>query len=233
MYLLTKLFSKRRIVYDFGAHNGDNIPYYLLKFDKVVAIEANPILAKQIRRRFSTEISNGKLILENCVVSQHEEIVNFYLHKFNSVLSQFTKPQNLEDFDLVRLPSKRPTGIIREHGFPEYVKLDLEGLDSEVLSILFSGKIYPRYISAELHDIRVYNLLTSTRHYRDFKLLNGSSVSDIVYQVPGFERPYRFPYHSAGPMFEDIPTAVLSAEEVSKQLVISGLGWKDLHAKKR
>jgi hypothetical protein len=31
-----------KIIYDLGANNGDDIPYYLLKADTVVAVEANP-----------------------------------------------------------------------------------------------------------------------------------------------------------------------------------------------
>lgn len=31
-----------RIVYDFGANLGDNIPYHLFKSEKVIVVEANP-----------------------------------------------------------------------------------------------------------------------------------------------------------------------------------------------
>jgi len=45
-----------KVIYDFGANRGDNIPYYLMKSDRVVAIEANPVLCNIIRERFSDEI---------------------------------------------------------------------------------------------------------------------------------------------------------------------------------
>ena len=32
----------KKIIYDFGAARGENIPYYLLKSDLVVAVEADP-----------------------------------------------------------------------------------------------------------------------------------------------------------------------------------------------
>lgn len=35
----------KRVIYDFGSKNGDDIPYYLEKPDLDVAVEANPILA--------------------------------------------------------------------------------------------------------------------------------------------------------------------------------------------
>ena len=198
-----------------------------------MAVEANPILVNQMRKRFDLELREGRLILENCVVSQNEGLVDFYVHKFNSVLSQLSKPQNPENFYEIKIPSKRPSRLIKKYGFPEYIKIDLEGLDFEILSLLFADGIHPRYISAELHDFRVYEILTSLENYKEFKLLEGISVGDMTYKVPGLGKPYTFPFHSAGPMFEDIPTSVLNAEAVLKQLRDSGLGWKDLHAKRQ
>jgi hypothetical protein len=64
----TQQFQKdRRVIYDFGSNNSDDIPYYLKKADLVVAVEANPALCNQIRSRFKIEISTGKLVVENCV----------------------------------------------------------------------------------------------------------------------------------------------------------------------
>ncbi len=46
----------RTIIYDLGANNGDDIPYYLRKADKVIAVEANPILSQEIEDRFPDDI---------------------------------------------------------------------------------------------------------------------------------------------------------------------------------
>jgi len=225
-------FATKKIAYDFGAHNGDNIPYYLLKYEKVVAVEANPIMIETIRKRFKLEIAQGRLSLENCVVSNQKGLVDFYLHRFNSVLSQLPKPQNLEDFNHIQIHSKKPSQIIKKYGRPEYIKIDVEHVDFEVLSELFGNDIYPRYISAEVHDVRVFSLLTSSKFYNEFKLLEGNSVQDLLFVVDGEVLPYRFPHHSAGPMFEDIHTESLTAAELFEELAVSGFGWRDIHAKK-
>jgi len=34
--------NMKKIIYDLGSGNGDNIPYYLLKSDLVIAVEAIP-----------------------------------------------------------------------------------------------------------------------------------------------------------------------------------------------
>ena len=45
--------AMKKVIYDFGANNGVDIPYYLLKADLVIAVEANPKLCAQIQDRFS------------------------------------------------------------------------------------------------------------------------------------------------------------------------------------
>ena len=39
----------KKIIYDFGANNGDNIKYYIQKSDTVIAIEADPKLCDIIK----------------------------------------------------------------------------------------------------------------------------------------------------------------------------------------
>ena len=59
----------KKIIYDLGSNNGDNIPYYLLKSDLVVAVEANLKLCEIIKKNFKKVIDNGKLVVENCIVT--------------------------------------------------------------------------------------------------------------------------------------------------------------------
>ena len=47
----------KSVIYDFGRNNGDDVEYYLLEADKVVGVEANPILCDEVRRRFPAEIA--------------------------------------------------------------------------------------------------------------------------------------------------------------------------------
>lgn len=59
--VLIFIFSKnkvnnKKIIYDVGANNGDDIEYYLKKSDLVIALEANPKLCEIIQDRFKSEI---------------------------------------------------------------------------------------------------------------------------------------------------------------------------------
>lgn len=95
------------LIFDIGSNNGDDIPYYLMKAKKVVAFEANPVLADEIVRRFPTHIQSGALRVENRLLvaekDQSASEVRFYVHKHDHVMSQFPRPakQKLSYFNTV------------------------------------------------------------------------------------------------------------------------------------
>ena len=41
-----------KVIFDFGAHKGQNIIYFLDRADYVVCVEANPTLYKNIKKNF-------------------------------------------------------------------------------------------------------------------------------------------------------------------------------------
>ena len=116
--------SQKKIIYDFGSNNGDDIPYYLKKGDLVVAVEANPVLCSPIEKRFSSEIQNGRLCIENCVLTadDSQDEVFFYSHKRDHVLSQFPKPSDavIHDYEKVLLPSQSVLSVtaVQNNLFP-------------------------------------------------------------------------------------------------------------------
>jgi FkbM family methyltransferase len=196
----------KKVIYDIGANNGDDIPYYLQKADMVVALEANPDLCKQLRERFLESIECGRLVVENCVVtSRHGAIsVPFYINKHSHVLSQFPKPAKPEDFEEVILPAKTIASLIAEYGLPYYVKIDAEHYDHVLLRALFRAGIRPSFLSAESHDIKVFLLMASVGRYNAYKIVDGSSVAYVYKQCEISTRKgpvyYSFPHHSAGPL---------------------------------
>jgi FkbM family methyltransferase len=230
--------SSKKIIYDFGANNGDDIPYYLKKADVVVAVEANPALCRQMEERFSSAIGDGRLKVENCVLvgdgSQPE--VHFYLHKRHHVLGQFPQPDAnvVADYEKVLLPSRSVLEILRQYGDPYYIKIDIEHYEEPILKALFQAGVRPPFISAESHSIRVFALLAGLGEYAAFKLVDGPTVAEKyknhTIAVEGGSEQYSFPPHSAGPFGEDIPGDWMNADDLFHVLARSGLGWKDIHA---
>lgn len=229
-----------RVIYDFGANNGDDVPYYLMKADLVVCVEANSELCERIRKRFQREITDGHLVIENCVLTdkEHSGQVEFYISRRSHVLSHFLKPPNdaQGNFEKVYLPSKTAVSIVEEYGAPYYIKIDIEHYDAQILRHLFEFGIRPPYISAESHSADVFSLLVGLGGYNSFKLVEGGSVSDVYSRRTvkrlreNDEVSHSFPRHSAGPFGNDIDGTWMSADDFLLFLALAGLGWKDIHA---
>lgn len=228
----------KKIIYDFGANKGDDIPYYLKRADLVVAVEADPSLCDIMRNRFQQQIKSGRVIVENHVITVDTLTeVPFYRHKTNHVLSQFPKPgdRHLKEFSKVMLPARTPISIIQEYGAPYYIKIDVEHYDQVILENLFAHDIRPPYISAESHSLEVFAMLVAQGGYKAFKLVEGRHVhrraNDILIQGDaGSVERFSFKRHAAGPFGDDIRGEWLTAENCKRLLAYRGLGWRDVHA---
>lgn len=223
-----------RIIYDLGANCGQNIEYYLLKADRVVAVEANPELADVIRNEHSAAIAEGRLTVVNAVVTiERTGRTPFYIASHN-VLSQLDTPADLRGFTQVELDAINIIDLIDQHGEPWYIKIDLEFYDNKILTALFAYDIRPPFISAEIHNIQVLDLLYRAGGYRKFKYVNGGQVVEnnpaLVQELSGNTREYHCIAHSAGPMGEDIKGPWLTIDELHQHRGPGwNLGWYDIH----
>lgn len=229
---------QRRIIYDIGSNNGDDIPYYLLKAESVVAVEANPSLCNHISSRFSREIDSGRLSLVNAaLVDTEEKFVDFYVHQKHHVLSTLNPGERHEDEYLKQqVNAVNIAHLVERYGHPYYVKIDVEGFDRQILASLHAHSIKPAYVSAESHKIGVFALLSEEMNYQSFKLVDGRSVG-AVYKQTLFHSPilnkmvaYSFPHHSAGPFGNDIFGEWMDKSTLLRYLSLYGLGWRDIHA---
>ena len=205
----------------------------------MVAVEANQELCLQISNKFAEEIKQGKLVVERYVLcdSEDQDEVAFYIHKTNHVLSQFPRPKDelIHNFDQVLIPSITPAKLIRKHGDPHYIKIDIEHFDAQILRSLFQNHIRPPYISAEAHTAEVFSLLVTQGGYDAFKLVDGASVAidyknRTISSNTGSRVNYSFPFHSAGPYGDDVDGDWLTANAMLRKLGLYGCGWRDLHA---
>ena len=223
----------KKIIYDLGGNSGLNIPYYLLKSDLLVVIEANIKLCEIIKIKFKKEIINGRLVVENCVVTVLPNNINvdFYLHRHNDFLSQFLVPNKniLNEYLKIKLPSKNIISIIKYYGYPSYIKIDLEHYDSIILKEIFFKKIYPKYLSVESHSKEILDIITHDSTYKSFKLVDGSQVHKKYKNCIVNNTRYYFPKHSAGPFGNDIDGHWLEKNNFCFLLSVIGFGAKDIH----
>lgn len=227
-----------RIIYDVGANNGDDIPYYLLKADLVVAVEANPALTDLVRERFADAIAARRLVVESCVVTAEPTAaeVPFFLSPGNNLVSQLAPPADAVagQFERTLLPARRLIEVVAQYGEPYYVKLDVEGHDHLLLNDLFRYGVRPPYISAEAHTVNAFAALVANGGYRAFKIVDGASVpveyGDHAIDTAQGPRRYAFPNHSAGPFGNDVNGPWLDGRGLLHRLAAWDLGWRDIHA---
>ena len=143
----------RDLIIDVGMHNGDDTAYYLHLGYRVLAIEANPILAEDARRRFATEIGHGRLTILNKGISDEQTISPFYVCEKHSEWSSFNKEVASRDgapFRVIDVPCVTMTQVLRQYGMPFFLKVDIEGNDKLAVFALTEGEDLPKYVSFEM-----------------------------------------------------------------------------------
>lgn len=228
----------KRVIYDLGAHNGSDLPYYLAKADKVVAVEANPELARRIETQFSAELASGRLFLESVAVTEWRGSgpVTFWTNPAADALGSLKPPHvNPNHYVPIVVPTLSIQELVLKHGKPWFMKIDLEGLDTAILRGLLVAGIRPEFISVEGHDPGVLGMLHAFGDYTAFKLQYGAEVGakfkKFEYSsMGGRKKVFSFPEHSAGPFGDDLPQPWVGINEIYDTVSVVGPGWWDLHA---
>ena len=143
------------LIYDVGMNNGDDTAYYLHCGYRVVAVEANPTLADQARRRFRRELASGALTLLNVGVAEEPGDAAFWVCETHSDWSSFHRTVASRDgspHHAVTVPCRTFRSVLEEFGTPYYLKVDIEGNDGLCLRDLAPGRL-PKYTSVEASDL--------------------------------------------------------------------------------
>ncbi|MCS3796944.1 FkbM family methyltransferase [Niastella sp. OAS944] len=140
------------LIYDIGAHQGDDTGWYLQQGFRVVAVEANPLLAQKLEQQFSQAIGEGKLIVVNTAITgKDNETIPFYISKEDG-RSSTLKHLAERDGHLVKtidVTTARLSSLFTKYGTPYYCKIDIEGNDALAINSLVNQTEIPRYLSCE------------------------------------------------------------------------------------
>jgi FkbM family methyltransferase len=238
------------LIYDVGAHKGEDTGFYLGKGYSVVAIEALPDLAKGIEARFHEEIDAGRLIVICAAVAPEAGTVEFFVNRHNSVWGTINAAWAKRNeglgapSDIHRVAAVRFDDVLREHGMPYYLKVDIEGADLLCLEALRQFSSRPRYVSIESEMVRWDSLcqefaLFQSLGYEDFKVIKQGAVTMQTPPNPAREGRYvahTFTEGSSGLFGEELPGEWLTREraiEVYRRIFVSYrfLGGDTLAAK--
>lgn len=128
--------EKMKLIFDIGANKGDTVNFYRNYAEKVICFEPNPNLITILEHRFETEnvivdsrgLSN-QVGAKKFMISNADTISTFSEKWINS--SRFSNEYQWDtsiDVQTTTLDS-----IIEEYGTPNFVKIDVEGFEYEVL----------------------------------------------------------------------------------------------------
>jgi FkbM family methyltransferase len=168
----------RDLIYDVGMHNGNDTAYYLHRGHRVVAIEADPTLVELARQRFAAELAAGKLTLLNAGIAPEEGEADFWIAEGKSEYNSFDKANATKRghrAHAIRIPCRRFDNVLREHGVPLYLTIDLECFDKLCVEALDPADL-PQYVSLEL---TVADQLDALRRagYDRFKLVRQDDLA--------------------------------------------------------
>src|SRR5262249_3619421 len=176
------------LIYDVGAHKGEDSEFYLLKGFRVIAIEAVPELCEDIRSRLQLYLQSGQLTLINAAIAECARPVKFFVNQANSVWG--TTCENwAKRNERLGAPSRMITvagvsfsEVLLKHGIPYYLKVDIEGSDLLCLRALSAFTSKPKYLSIETATRRWADVLGEFSTFRSlgysrFKLVQQEDVS--------------------------------------------------------
>jgi FkbM family methyltransferase len=141
------------LAFDVGANTGQATAAFLARGLRVVAVEANPKLCAEMRKRFAGEISDGRLVIVEKAISGRKTVI-LHLNSADSAwgetsASYAARGQAMAGkIDRAEVETTTLTEIIRAHGSPRYLKIDIEGEDILCLLGVFHTDP-PPFISIE------------------------------------------------------------------------------------
>ena len=236
--------SQPDLIFDFGMHNGDDTDFYLKKGFRVVAIEANPTLCALAAARFKAAVESDRLIICNVGVAPVRGELPFYINHNISEWSSFDRDIASRGHPVteIKVTTARPEDFFAAFGIPYYCKIDIEGLDRQVIDTIARLEIKPIYVSFENGAPRDFEALAAAGYAR-FQLVEQSAVSEIRLPTPSHEGKtitHKFPAGSSGPFGRDLAGQWMNANETRSVLdqhhraltarTQRGYDWWDLHA---
>ena len=163
------------LIYDLGAHDGDDTDFYLRKGFRVVAVEANPHLASRLADRFAGYVPAVRAqVVGKAFAAAGRNSINLFVRDDKTVWSSIF--QNAAERDGVeaqvcQVDVVTVRELIEKFGVPRYIKIDLEGAEVFVLDQIASELDKPPFVSVELFSPETIRRLDNIGYDR-FQMIN-------------------------------------------------------------
>jgi FkbM family methyltransferase len=213
------------LVFDVGAHNGNDTAYYLSRGFRVVAVEAHPQYCCALYQRFPEAIAAGKLHVLNFAIAERPGFCALLESQaesqWNTIVPEVAASK-AGDFREIIVPALTFDHVFERFQTPYYLKVDIEGSELNVFRYLVDR---PQYISFEVaQDVFPILRILHDLGYSRYKLINQRMIH---MQTVAW----------SGPFGEDTKGAWVSDAVLQEQMratQVPGAGhpddWFDIHA---
>lgn len=214
--------DEKDLVFDVGAHVGDDSDFYLKLGFRVVAVEANPSLAARLRQRFAADIHSGRYVLVDKAIGTGHEPIKFFVNRKTSTWGTADPSWALRnrrlgaDSDEISVASVPFADLLQTYGCPYYLKIDIQGADMLCVMALKSVGCSPDYLSIASSKtswrelLKEFDALESLGYTR-FKVVNQSTHKPGNFTSRnGAQIAHAFAAGASGPFGENLAGEWLS-----------------------
>jgi FkbM family methyltransferase len=183
--------------------------------------------------RLRSFLDAGRMTILNIAIAEREGPVTFFKSaktEWGTLIPEWDEQNRSRGVPSASITVKGRTldALVREHGAPYYMKIDIEGMDRSALASLASNEPRPKFVSVEAafpRDARLRSIqedvqVLSALGYDRFKLVPQHVVERQVPPKPAAEGtyvPFRFAAGSSGLFGEETPGTWLTADQLLRQ----------------
>lgn len=168
---------KGDLIFDVGVCNGDDSAYYLHKGYRVVGVEASPLMVEAVKRRFESEIREGRYHLEPVAIARSEGEAEFWvcddIPEWSSFDRAWAGNYGVRHHSIT-IKTQPFRWLLERHGTPLYSKIDIEGSDDLCLIDMLDlpCAMRPPLVSVEKLDVEAQLKLLQRLGYTRFKIIS-------------------------------------------------------------
>jgi FkbM family methyltransferase len=219
-----------KVIYDVGMHKGEDTEFYLRRGYSVLGVEANPTLLPFLFDKFSLQVANGQVRIVNKAIAETPGTMQFAIYckatEWGTAASEFIdRNATLNQVpEIIQVEAVSFEEVLKEHGIPYYLKIDIEGMDMVCINALQKFQERPRFISVESAVTSgISNFESSFDEiarlwclgYRRFKYVDQAALAKLngtILDKEGAPISYKHHHYSSGPFGEETPGEWLDAQ---------------------
>src|ERR1035437_9044672 len=119
------------LIFDIGCHRGEDSDFYLKKGFRVIAVEANPALCRELKQKFADQIADGRFVIVEKAIAEQAGEVEFFVNEkasiWGTIRAEMVKRNQYSGamFTKIVVPAITFASLVEQFGIPYYLKIDI------------------------------------------------------------------------------------------------------------